>query len=111
MVRILITEFILLALIGAIAFRLAWAFSKREKVVWGTIVVIGFLVLLVPARLDRSLIQEYGGAPPIPTHLSSVMDLFDHLLGLLSGALAASFIVAKRVKAGLDHGSRFRDFP
>src|SRR5487761_1377342 len=62
MFKILIIEGILSLLIGAVVFRLAWAFGKSNGVSWGLTAFLAVIVLIFsPGQIDSGLIGEYGG--------------------------------------------------
>ena len=112
MLRVLIIEFLLTGVIGAVFFRLAWAAKKNHWVSWVVVLVPAiFFSFLIQAGLDADLIHELIGASSA-IHLPSpaLVDL-NRFLGWVIGAGLAAFIVAKRKKKGLEDDNPFKDFP
>ncbi len=112
MLRVLIIEFLLTGVIGAVFFRLAWAATKNHWVSWVVVLVPAiFFSFLIQADLDADLIHELMGASS-EIHLPSpvLVDL-NRFLGWVIGAGLAAVIVAKRKKKGLEDDNPFKDFP
>jgi hypothetical protein len=112
MIRVLVIECLLSALTGAIAFRLAWAFSKNWKIAWGLTILLALLaVFQFPGILDHWLVREFqkGVPPSLPMGPFTINAL--HSLCLLAGAGIASLVVSWRVRLGLDEEARYKDFP
>ena len=111
MFKILIIEGILSLLIGAVVFRLAWAFGKSNGVSWGLTAFLAVIVLIFsPGQIDSGLIGEYGGGRAL-SFLSPFLLRALRALCVLVGAWLASRVVAKRRKMGLENDEEYRDFP
>lgn len=109
MFRILIMECMLSGVFGAIAFRLAWAFSKNRKISWGVVGMFAIIILIfVSEKID---VRAYGEKPSdalsqIPFAINLLRDLC-----LVGGAWLASHVIKRREKLGLEKHPRFKDFP
>ncbi|HVC30782.1 MAG TPA: hypothetical protein VND24_06315 [Steroidobacteraceae bacterium] len=110
MIRILIIEFMLSGVIGAVVFRLAWAFTKQTKPAWGAIIVVAIVVVLVPGSVDGWMLHEAGPSLAREPHASLVLALLRGV-ALIAGAWLTSAIVAKRKRMGLEDEPRYKDFP
>lgn len=110
MMRILIIEFIFSGIIGAVFYRLAWAFTSKHSVSWIVVLIImAVLYFFVPGNIDDFLIQEYGGGS-----MASLHPLFIKMLrsaGLIVGTCLAAIIIVRREKKGLGKEPPFKDFP
>ena len=112
MVRILVVQCMLAGLVGAITFRLAWAFGHSRKLAWTVAIILAAVLLLVlPGTIDEWMIREYGGRP---SHALAQSPFAVNLLGALSlllGAWLASLVVRRRIRLGLEEDARDKDFP
>ena len=112
MIRISIIEFLLSGLIGAVFFRLAWAFTKSTRASWGPVlVIVAVVAILVPASVDGWLVREHGAGFAATLALGPLAVDLLRCAGLLAGASLASIAVAKRKKMGLEDAPRYKDFP
>lgn len=113
MLKILVIECLLSCVLGAIAFRLAWAFSSSKAVAWGVALLLAAAVLLLlPGEMDEWLIRDYGGNPFHALDVSPFAVNLLRALSLLAGAWLASLAVRRRVKLGLNENPpRYKDFP
>ncbi|HHH38197.1 MAG TPA: hypothetical protein ENK50_01300 [Sedimenticola sp.] len=112
MIKLLIIETGLFVVIGAVVFRLAWAFTKKWRVAWGSILVLAaILFIFVPGTLDESLIIEFGGKHPPKFDFNPLEINLFRCLGLVLGAWLASRILAARKRLGLEDEPPFDDFP
>ena len=108
--RILIIEFILIGIIGAVFYRLAWAFTSKHSVSWAVVLIImAAMYFFVPGNIDDFLIQEYGGISMASLHPFLIMML--RSAELIVGACLAAIIVIRREKKGLGKEPPFKDFP
>lgn len=111
MFKILLIEGILSLLIGAVVFRLAWAFGKSKRASWGVTILLAVIVLVFsPGHIDSGLIGEYGGGRALPLLTPFCLRSL-RTLCLLAGAWLASRVVAKRQKMGLENDQKYEDFP
>ncbi len=112
MLHILVIECLFSGVLGAVAFRLAWAFSSSKKVAWGVAILLAVVVLLVlPGEIDEWLIRDYGGKPFHALAMSPFAVNLLRALCLLVGAWLASLAVRRRLKLGLEENPRYKDFP
>ena len=112
MIRILSIEFLLMFVLGAILFRIAWAFADRRLVCWGLVAAAALLVLLfLPGHIDEALVAEFGGKLPAKRLLNPLEINLIRALGLLLGALLADRIIARRRRLGLEDKPPYDDFP
>ena len=112
MIRILSIEFLLMFVIGAISFRLVWAFTGKMLPCWIAVILLAVLILLfVPGHIDESLIVEFGGKLPEKYPLSPFALNLLRSAGLLLGAGLAAIVLAKRKAIGLEDTPPYDDFP
>lgn len=101
MIRILLIEALLFGLVGAIAFRLLFAFIRRMAVVWAiSLLLIVVITIFIGARVDPQLLHEWGGSPrsDLPAIVLRAVRAAVWLLGSLLAWLAAR----KRKALGLE---------
>lgn len=112
MVRILVIQCMLAGLLGAIAYRLAWAFGQSRKLAWAVAIILAAVVLFVlPGTIDDWIIREYGGRPSHALALSPFVVNSLGALCLLIGAWLASLMVRWRIRLGLEEDPPYKDFP
>jgi hypothetical protein len=112
MVRILVIQCILAGLLGAIAYRLAWAFGHSRKLAWTVAIILATVVLFVlPGTIDDWIIREYGGRPSQALDLGPFVVNLLGALCLLLGAWLASLVVRRRIRLGLEEEPPYKDFP
>lgn len=112
MLRILIIEFILAGIIGAVFFRLTWAVTKKFKVTWGVVLIAAILLLLLASgSIEINLIHEFGGVFSEKQLPSPLLIELNRFLGWIVGAGLVSIIVAKRRKLGFEDDIPFKDYP
>lgn len=111
MIRILIIELIMSGVIGAVFYRLAWAFTSKHKVSWSIILIImTALLFFVPGSIDEFFMQEYGGISSTENFQSILVKMI-RSIGLIVGAGLATIVVVWRNKKGLGQEPPFKDFP
>lgn len=112
MLKILIIEILLSAVLGAILFRLVCALTRSQTSSWVSILITSAIIIfLVPGHVDEQLIIEYGGKLPAPYELSPFVVNLLRCLGLIAGAWLASLAIAARKKRGLEDKPSYDDFP
>lgn len=112
MVRVILIQCTLAALLGAIAFRLAWAFGHSRRLAWAVAIILAAVVLLVlPGTIDDWIIREYGGRPSRALALGPFVVNSLGALCLLLGAWLASLVVRRRIRLGLEEDAHYKDFP
>lgn len=112
MFRILIIEILLIGIIGAVLYRLAWAFTKKQIVSWLSVFAAAAAIMFfLPGHIDESLVAEYGGKLPLEHTPAPVIVNLLRCLGLIIGALLASWVVAARKKIGLEDKPPYKNFP
>ena len=112
LIRILSIEFLLMFVIGAVVFRLTWAFTQKKLPCWSSVLIlVAIILLLVPGHIDETLIVEFGGKTP-PKHLLSPLAVnLLRCVGVLLGAWLATTVIGKRKKIGLEDKPPYDDFP
>ncbi|WP_293650482.1 hypothetical protein, partial [Thiolapillus sp.] len=105
-------EFLLMFVIGAVVFRLTWAFTQKKLPCWSSVLIlVAIILLLVPGHIDETLIVEFGGKTP-PKHLLSPLAVnLLRCVGVLLGAWLATTVIGKRKKIGLEDKPPYDDFP
>ena len=90
MARILIIEFLLGAVLGAVVFRLAWGFTRSRRVAW---VVVGLIAMAVALLGTRTLEfpQYWGHSKHWNARLVTLAFGLDRALAWLAGGAFASF--------------------
>jgi len=64
MIRILLIEVLLFGLLGAIVFRLLFAFIRRMAIAWAiSVLLIVVITIYIGARIDPQWLHESGGSP------------------------------------------------
>ncbi|GEM_PF-1240033 len=112
MLKILIIEILLSAVLGAILYRLVWALTRSKVASWaGVLIASAIIMIFVPGHIDETLIVEYGGKLPVTHDLSPLTVNLLRCLGLVAGAGLASLAVAVRKKMGLEDKPPYDDFP
>jgi len=112
MIRILSIEILLSIVVGAVFYRLLWAFTRNKLACWiGIFSFLAIVLLFLPGHIDETLITEFGGKLPPKHQLSPLMVNLLRCLGLLAGAFLASTVIAKRKKIGLEDKPPYDDFP
>ncbi|BAO44891.1 hypothetical protein [Thiolapillus brandeum] len=112
MIRIISIEFLLMFVVGAVTFRLVWAFTGKTLPCWISVLLLAALILLfVPGHIDESLIVEFGGKLPEKYPLTPLALNLLRCAGLLLGALLAAIVIRKRKKIGLEDQPPYDDFP
>ena len=112
MLKILIIEILFSTVLGAVLFRLLWALIRSKIAAWsGVLIAAVIIIVFLPGHVDKSLIMEYGGKPPLSHELSPFIVSTLRCLGLVFGAWLASLAVAARKKIGLEDEPTYKDFP
>ncbi len=108
MARILIIEFLLGGILGAIVFRLAWEFTKSKRIAW-VVVALVIVVVLVLGAGKLEYIEGWSSPPHLDLHVIAVAFGLDRAFGWLLGSGLASFIVSKREKTLPHDEDRYLD--
>ncbi|WP_051848845.1 hypothetical protein [Thiomonas sp. FB-Cd] len=99
-IRILLIETLLFGLLGAVVFRLLFAFIRRLGIVWLLSLVAALGVsFTVSGSLDPRLLREWGSAS---ASVSPLLIRALRALAWLAGAVLAQFAVARRARLGLE---------
>ncbi len=104
MIRLLIIECVLSALLGAIVYRLAYAFLGQRRKAWVVaLITAAALGAGVSGVIDPYLLREFtdvtGKSYVLPEWLIQTLRAFTYLLG----AALAHRVVKKREALGFDH--------
>ena len=97
MVRVLIIEFLLGGVLGAIVFRLVWEWTKSKRIAW-TVVVLFIVIVLVLGAGKLEYVSDLAKPPTLDPRLIAVVFGLDRALGWLLGSGLASLVVSKREK-------------
>lgn len=101
MLRVLIIECLLFALLGAVAFRLLYAFIARTWAVWGiSLLLIALISALTSGVVDPRLVQEFGGDSL--TGFSPGMLLAARAVAWIVGCVLAWLALRRRAALGLE---------
>lgn len=102
MIRILLVETLLFTLLGAIAFRLLFAFIRRMAIAWAIgVLLIMVITIFLSASVDPQLLHEWGGSlrgAAVPAIVLRAVRAAAWLLGSLLAWLA----VRKRKALGME---------
>ena len=102
MIRILLVEILLFGLLGAIAFRLSFAFIRRMAVAWAiSVLLIVVITIFLSAAVDPQLLREWSGSPH-GTSLPAIVLRAVRAAAWLLGSLLAWLAVRKRKALGLE---------
>jgi hypothetical protein len=101
MIRILLVEALLFALLGAIAFRLLFAFIRRMAIAWAiSVLLIVVITIFLSASVDPQLLHEWGGS--LHGDLSAIVLRAVRAAAWLLGSLLAWLVLRKRKALGLE---------
>jgi hypothetical protein len=101
MIRILLVETLLFGLLGAIAFRLSFAFIRRMAIAWAvSVLLIVMITISIGARIDPALLHEFGASPR--SVLPAIVLRAVRAAAWLLGSLLAWLAVRKRKALGME---------
>lgn len=101
MIRILLVESLLFLLLGAIAFRLSFAFLRRMVVAWAiSVLLIVVITISIGARIDPALLHEFGASPR--SVFPAIVLRGVRVAAWLLGSLLAWLAVRKRKALGME---------
>lgn len=101
MIRILHVETLLFGLLGAIAFRLLFAFIRRMAIAWAiSVLLIVVITICVGARIDPALLHEFGASAR--SVLLAIVLRAVRAAAWLLGALLAWLALRKRKVLGME---------
>lgn len=102
MIRILLIEVLLFGLLGAIVFRLLFAFIRRMAIAWAiSVLLIVVITIFIGTRVDPQLLHEWGGSLRSAALPAIVLRAVRAAAWLL-GSLLAWLAVRKRKALGIE---------
>ena len=101
MIRILLVETLLFGLLGAIAFRLLFAFIRRMAIAWAiSVLLIVVITIFLSASVDPQLLHEWGASPR--SVFPAIVLRAVRAAAWLLGSLLAWLAVRKRKALGME---------